>query len=226
MPAPGEQALITGNRGEGKTTVLQALFLAYPDGIFINSKWDPAYDRLGVVIKSRKKKERDRRADTKPDEEILRIGLGRYVYYPSQKWKRDVAYRDRTFAWILEAGFRVIALDEIVDIVPSAMQFPFEMKVCVLEGRWKQITLLIGAQEPGHAPSWCFGQAQHIYAFHLGWGDHRDRVEQLMSWNKRDDGPFPWNLIPERSHKFIYKGPSGIWGPNKLPAPGQGKRAS
>jgi hypothetical protein len=46
--------------------------------------------------------------------------------------------------------------------------------------------------------------------FFIGWDAHR-KVAQDWYENK-----IPWELMPERSHKFLYKGPTGVYGPSKL----------
>jgi hypothetical protein len=192
-----------GNTGEGKTVVASALFDAVDDGIVINSKHDPLFERLC-----------DR--TIRHDDLILKVRGGRFNYEPSDGFngldphgglKLAFKLRNRFFAWALAAGHRVIYIDEFNDICPSASLFPLQFQKAIKQGRWRELSIWGSAQEPIRVPSFAFGQSKHRYLFYLGWPSHRRLAEE---WYQR---PIAWDRIPEGSHKFYIKTPSGVYGP-------------
>ena len=214
LPDPGEHAAFMGNSGEGKTKVAEILFECVDDGIVINSKHDPQFARIC-----------DR--TIRNDARIFGVRGGRINYEPSDAFNgnklgmdRTAALRlafqlrDRFFAWALAAGHRVIYIDEFNDICPTASLYPLQFQKAVKQGRWRDLSIWGSAQEPIRVPSFVFGQAKHRYLFFLGWPAHRRLAEE---WYQR---PIAWDKIPEGSHKFYVKTPSGVYGPQpriKLP---------
>jgi hypothetical protein len=214
LPEPGQHASFMGNSGEGKTAVACVLFDAIDDGIVINSKHDPLFARLcDRTIRS--------------DDAILRVKGGRFNYEPSDAFngtkpgmdhaaamRLAFRLRDRFFAWALAAGHRTIYIDEYNDICPSASLYPLQFQKAIKQGRWRELSIWGSAQEPIRVPSFAFGQAKHRYLFFLGWPAHRRLAEE---WYQRT---IAWDRIPEGSHKFYVKTPSGVFGPQpriKLP---------
>lgn len=193
VPNAGDRVTFMGNTGEGKTLVAASLLMAVPDAIVVNTKHDPLFKQVGKTIDH----------DTK----IMNVREGRFNYEPGDDFLKDMDRRERFFAWAIKAGKRVIYIDEINDICPSAQRYPFMLQKCIKQGRWRKLGIWCSAQEPIRAPSFCFSQAQHRYLFFLGWADHRRLAE---AWFEQD---IPWEEIPERSHKFLLKLPSGIYGP-------------
>lgn len=198
-----------GNTGEGKTAVALSLFDAIDDGIIINSKHDPLFRKIC-----------DR--TIRNDEAIMRVEGGRFNYEPSDRFNGLAAggykvaepLRDRFFAWAFKAGDRVIYIDEFNDICPSAAIYPHQFQKAVKQGRGQRLSIWGSAQEPIRVPSFAFGQAKHRYLFFLGWPSHRRLAEE---WYQR---PIAWDRIPEGSHRFYVKTPSGVYGPQpriKLP---------
>jgi hypothetical protein len=203
VPAPGEHASFMGNSGEGKTAVACVLFDAIDHGIIINSKHDPLFERIC-----------DRTITN--DKEIFKVRGGRFNYEPSDAFngmdpagglKLAFKLRNRFFAWALEAGHRVIYIDEFNDICPTASLYPLQFQKAVKQGRWRELSIWGSAQEPIRVPSFAFGQSKHRYLFFLGWPSHRRLAEE---WYQR---PIAWDRIPEGSHKFYVKTPSGVYGP-------------
>lgn len=209
LPELGQHAAFMGNSGEGKTLAAVVLFDAIDDGIILNTKRDPMFARLC-----------DRTITD--DAKILKARAGRFNYEPSDAFNGDtkgglklaIALRNRFFAWALDAGHRVIYIDEFNDICPNASTYPVQFQKAVKQGRWRELSIWGSAQEPIRVPSFAFGQAKHRYLFFLGWPAHRKLAEE---WYQR---PIAWDRIPEGSHKFYVKTPSGVYGPQpriKLP---------
>lgn len=202
VPGPGEHAAFMGNSGEGKTAVACVLFEAVDHGIVLNSKHDPIFAKIC-----------DR--TIRNDGAILQVGGGRYNYEPSDTfnglspggYRAAQPLRDRFFAWALKAGHRVIYIDEFNDVCPSAAVYPLQFQKAVKQGRWRELSIWGSAQEPIRVPSFAFGQAKHRYLFYLGWPSHRRLAEE---WYQR---PIAWEQIPENSHRFYVKNPSGVYGP-------------
>lgn len=207
LPGAGEHAAFMGNSGEGKTAVACVLFDAIDHGIVLNTKGDPLFAKLC-----------DR--TIRRDGDILKVRGGRYNYEPSDAFNgtapgmdRAAALRlafqlrDRFFAWALNAGHRTIYIDEFNDVCPSAAVYPLQFQKAVKQGRWKELSIWGSAQEPIRVPSFAFGQAKHRYLFFLGWPAHRRLAEE---WYQR---PIAWDRIPEGSHRFYVKTPSGVYGP-------------
>lgn len=199
-----------GNNGEGKTDLALVLFDALPDGIILNTKHDPLMARLcDKTIRS--------------DRDIMRVRAGRFNYEPSDAFRgydREgglrlaLRLRDRFFDWALDAGHRTIYIDEYNDICPNAQVYPILFQKAVKQGRWKELSIWGSAQEPIRVPSFVFGQSKHRYLFFLGWPSHRRLAQE---WFQR---PVDWDSIPENSHRFYLKTPSGVFGPQprvKLP---------
>jgi hypothetical protein len=192
-----------GNTGEGKTIVACSLIQAQKNVIIINTKHDPVFA------------EGDRRIGLLPsvdsvvtrDNQIFHVQGGRYDYRPSDDFLRNPEAKDRFFAWALAAGNRVIYIDEFNDICPSAQVYPYYFQKAIKQGRWKGLGIWGSAQEPIRVPSFCFGQSQYRILFYLGWQPHRKTAEE---WFQSD---IDWSLIPERSHKFLVKTTSGVFGP-------------
>jgi hypothetical protein len=215
LPLPGQHASFMGNSGEGKTAVACVLFDAVDHGIVINSKHDPLFARLC-----------DR--TIRNDGAILKVRGGRYNYEPSDAFngvqrgldpaaalRLAFQLRNRFFDWALTKGHRVIYIDEFNEICPSASLYPLQFQKAVKQGRWRELSIWGSAQEPIRVPSFAFGQSKHRYLFYLGWPSHRRLAEE---WYQR---PIQWDRIPEGSHKFYVKTPSGVYGPQpriKLPS--------
>lgn len=210
IPGYGEHAAFMGNSGEGKTAVALCLFDAVDHGIILNSKHDPLFARICERT-------------IRNDRDILKVRGGRFNYEPSDEFNGDskggyrVAepLRNRFFAWALEAGKRVVYVDEFNDVCPSASVYPVQFQKAVKQGRWRGLSIWGSAQEPIRVPSFAFGQAKHRYLFFLGWPAHRRLAEE---WYQR---PIAWDRIPEGSHRFYIKNPRGVYGPQpqiKLPS--------
>lgn len=194
-----------GNSGEGKTQVLRELFLGIEDGIFIDTKHDEDHSDLGRIVK---------------DDKIYSIDHGRYVWQTPRSFHKYDEEKERFFGWALEAGHRVILCDELGDICESANKYPYNLRLCVMRGRSRELSIWGTTQEPLRVPSFLFGQAQHFYVFHLGHPDHRKMAENFL-----EKAAIPWEQLPSAvdvgtehptAHRFIYKGPGGIYGPTKL----------
>ncbi len=197
LPAPrlGEHVSFMGNTGEGKTMLATALLLDknYPNYIIVNTKHDDFFKSFGKTITD--------------DEEIFRVVEGGFNYCPSDVFLQSMPHKERFFAWCLRAGNRRIYCDEVNDICPSASRYPFMFQKAIKQGRWKKLSMFVTAQEIIRAPSFCFSQTQHRYLWYLGWPLHRKLAE---AWFEQE---IPWDLIPERSHKFLLKTPGGLYGP-------------
>lgn len=209
LPRPGQHAAFMGNSGEGKTALALTLFEGVPDGIILNTKRDPLFAKVC-----------DR--TIRDDNAIFKVRGGRFDYQPSDAFNsntrhgldRAMRLRERFFEWALEAGDRVLYVDEFNDVCPSASMYPFQFQKCVKEGRWKRLAIWGSAQEPIRVPSFAFGQAKWRYLFFMGWPPHRRLAEE---WYQQ---PIAWDRIPELSNKFYVKTPSGVYGPQprlKLP---------
>jgi hypothetical protein len=207
LPAPGQHASFMGNSGEGKTALAITLFNNVDHGIVLNTKHDPLFARVC-----------DR--TIRNDQAILGVKGGRFNYEPSDAFngtkpgmdhvaalRLALRLRDRFFGWALEAGHRVIYIDEFNDVCPSASLYPLQFQKAVKQGRWRELSIWGSAQEPIRVPSFAFGQSKHRYLFYLGWPSHRRLAEE---WYQR---PIAWERIPEGSHKFYVKTPSGVFGP-------------
>jgi hypothetical protein len=209
VPPLGQHAAFMGNSGEGKTAVALVLFEGVADGIILNTKRDPLFARICDKTIRR-------------DDEIFNVRAGRFNYEPSDAFNGDTRggiklaldLRDRFFSWALDAGKRVIYIDEFNDVCPNASLYPIQFQKAVKQGRWRDLSIWGSAQEPIRVPSFVFGQAKHRYLFFLGWHPHRRLAEE---WYQQ---PVSWERIPELSHKFYVKNPSGVYGPQpriKLP---------
>ena len=214
LPGAGQHAAFMGNSGEGKTAVACVLFEKLDHAIVLNSKHDPLFAKIC-----------DR--TIRNDSRIFNVRGGRFNYEPSDAFNgtqpgmdRAAALRlafqlrDRFFAWALAAGKRVIYIDEFNDVCPTASLYPLQFQKAVKQGRWRELSIWGSAQEPIRVPSFVFGQAKHRYLFFLGWPAHRRLAEE---WYQRS---IAWDEIPEGSHKFYVKTPSGVYGPQpriKLP---------
>lgn len=191
-PEAGDRVVALGNTGEGKSYMFDALLRSQPNAIIINTKHDPSFGTVGERIER--------------DEDIYRVGKGRFDFRPSDAWINSIALKDRFFRWALNAGGpRVIYIDEFDDVCDSAVTFPPALKKCVKQGRWKGVGIWGSTQEPVRAPSFLYGQAQHRYLFYLGWDVHRKVAEAFFQQK------IPWELIPERSHRFMLKVPWGTY---------------
>src|SRR5215469_13270814 len=186
-----------GNTGEGKTAAAIALLRAVPNAIIVNTQHNPYF--RGLVD--------PKRGTIRDDEQIFRVRGGRFDYQPSDAFAKDERVADRFFEWAFRAGHRVIYIDEFNDVCPNAASWPYGLQKCIKQGRWKHLGIWGSAQEPIRVPSFCFAQAQHRYLFYLGWPPHRKFAE---AWFQQS---VPWELIPERSHKFLLKTPAGVFGP-------------
>jgi hypothetical protein len=190
-----------GNSGEGKTELMLRVLASVPNAILLNTKGDPALAKVGPTIGR--------------DEDVFRYKNGRVNYIPSDEWAHSMELKDRFFQWCLNHAKKngmplVIAVDEVNDVCPSAQMYPVKFQKCIKQGRFLGVGVWCGSQEPVRAPSFSFGQSQHRYLFYLGWANHRKVAE---AWFECD---IPWELMPERSHKFLLKTPRGIFGPMKL----------
>lgn len=184
-----------GNSGEGKTWAATALLLdrLYPNYIILNTKHDEFFGNFGETITS--------------DEKILKQTAGGFDYRPSDRFLQSNAYKNRFFAWALDAGWRRIYIDEVNDICPSANVYPYMFQKAIKQGRWKHLSLFVTSQEVIRAPSFSFSQARYRFLWYLGWPTNRKIAE---AWFEQS---IPWQLIPEYSHKFLIKTPSGVYGP-------------
>lgn len=205
IPRYGQRVAALGNSGEGKTQLLRELFLGVEDGIFVDTKHDEDNADLGRVVTGDK---------------IYSAEHGRYVWKTPKEFVFDADAKEKFFGWALEAGHRVILVDEYGDICESAQQYPRNLRLCIMRGRSRELSIWGTTQEPLRVPSFLFGQAQHFYCFYLGHPDHRKAAEKYMEGVK-----IPWEAMPSAidvgnnsklAHRFVYRGPGGIYGPTKL----------
>lgn len=203
VPKPGDRAAFIGNTGEGKSVVAQVLLLSQRNVIVLNTKHDPVFA------------EGDAKINLKPcceqvitrDEQIYYIKGGRFDFRPSDSWLQSPEEKDRFFKWALDAGNRVIYVDEVNDICPSAQDYPYQFQKAIKQGRWKKLGIWCSAQELVRVPSFSFGQAQYIVMFYLGLAAYRKKAAE---WFQTD---IDWSMIKERSHRFYLKTPVGLYGP-------------
>lgn len=196
MPKLGERVSFIGNTGEGKSVVASALLSCVKHGIILNTKGDPFFKQFGPTISGKN-----------ADEKIMRVTEGMYNYIPSDAWKHSKAMKDRFFAWLLAAGNRVCYVDEWDDVVDNSQNCPQMVKKCIRQGRWKHLSIWGASQEWAYVPRFCFSQSQWIYIFYTGNPDHRVLASRWVQ------AEIPWEAIPEFSHKFLIKSPSGVYGP-------------
>lgn len=185
--------------------LLRELFCAFPDAIFLDTKHDEDHTDLGKTIKGDK---------------IYTVAEGRYVWQTPDSFIFDRDEKEKFFGWAMKAGHRAILCDEYGDICESALMYPRALRLAIMRGRSRKLTLMGTTQEPLRVPQFLFGQAQHLYVFHLGHPDQKKMAEKLM-----ENEHIPWDAMPSvvdvgatspKAHRFIYKGAGGIYGPTKL----------
>lgn len=208
IPAPGDRVTAMGNSGEGKSHLMRELVRAMPNVIIINTKHSRMFDDPSIAVPIR------------DDRDIMNTGSGRFNFFPSDDWMRTMEKKEQFFQWLFHhaksnfgCGGFVAFMDEINDICPSAQVYPYYLQKCVKQGREWELGIWCGTQEPVRAPAFAFGQSQHRYLWFLGWEPHRKAAE---GWYEQK---IPWDLMPERSHKFLLKTPKGVYGPMKLEQP-------
>ena len=122
--------------------------------------------------------------------------------------------REEFFAWCLKYGRRTIFIDEINDVAESAQTYPRHLKLCYMRGRSRGLSMWSCTQAPVSVPSFTLGQCRHKYIFALGHPNQRKAAELFY------EAPIPWDLMPEGSYKFVYRGPGNItMGPVVLDVP-------
>lgn len=196
IPHAGDRVTFMGNTGEGKTETAIALIRTQPNVVILNTKHDPIFEERNCIDNVITK-----------DNRIFGIRGGRFDFRPTDDWLENPEPKEQFFKWALQAGNRVIYIDEFGDICPNAQRYPFFFQKAVKQGRWKDLGIWGSAQEPIRVPSFAFGQSQYRVLFYLGWQPHRKAAEQWFQQN------IDWEQIPERSHKFYLKTPAGFYGP-------------
>ena len=203
-PHQGERLFAIGNTGTGKTTLVRSLFAGVEHGICVDTKQDEEWEAYGKVVKGNN---------------IYRVGPGRFIWRPAKNFPFDEDAQEKFFRWALDVGKRVIYIDEFADICPNANEYPRALKLCIMRGRSKRLSIWGTTQEPLRVPRFLFGQAEHRYCFFIGHPAQQRLASHLL------EAPLDFSKIPMQydamgtplGSPFYYRARNGIvYGPLKL----------
>jgi DNA helicase HerA-like ATPase len=176
--ARGDRASFLGPSGSGKTEVAKALLRAQRNAIVIDTKRSEDWADVGEVLGPR---------------DIYRVRAGRYVYRVESEFLVNPEHADRFFRWALNAGHRVIYVDEQLDILPTSGQ-----KILATQGRASHVGLWVGTQRPHGVPLYLLSEANHQFIFRLRLKRDRERIEEATA-----GAAIAWPQLEEK-YMFVY----------------------
>jgi DNA helicase HerA-like ATPase len=179
---PSERACFFGRTGSGKTTLATRLLLesaATVRWVILDSKQQ--IDLPGVPVNRTFKPKQPRQIIRVPDIEGAEVAL----------WQLHILR-------IWTAKNRVIYVDELLDVIPTARRLGPGLGRAIRTGRSRGVGVWAGSQRPSDIPSQVFTESEHFFNFQLSFARDREKIASFT-----DDSLLPF-LEGNRGHDLVY----------------------
>lgn len=187
-----ERCAFLGPTGSGKSVLARALLKGQKNVIVVDTKRKEDWSDVGETVG---------RSD------VFRTGRGRFIYRVERDFLIDPALPEKFFRWALDAGGRVIYVDELLDIIPTP-----GLKILATQGRAAGVGLWTATQRPTGVPLYTISETQHMFIFFLRLERDRERMEDATSGSE-----IPWDQMRSPKYQFAYVNESGdVSGPTFL----------
>jgi energy-coupling factor transporter ATP-binding protein EcfA2 len=187
-----ERVAFLGPTGSGKSVLAKALIASQKNVIIVDTKRKEDWSDVAEIVSER---------------DVFRCGRGRYVFRVPRDFLIDPSLPEKFFRWALDAGGRVIYVDELLDIIPTP-----GLKILATQGRAAGVGLWTATQRPSGVPLYTISETQHMFVFYLRLERDRERIEDATS------GSFiPWDKMRQPKYQFVHVDESGdVSGPTFL----------
>ncbi len=183
----GERVFIVGASGSGKTIVAKVLMSMKRNVMIVDTKKVERWDGVALRISERK---------------LGEVQSGRFYWPTSRAFIVDGRVQDAIFEAWLDAGHRVVYVDEAYDLIPG-----IGIKLVATQGRAHKLGLWVSTQRPSHIPLFLISEAQHFFVFYLRLKKDRQRVQDATGV------VIDWDSLRRVKHSFVYIQENGTSSP-------------
>lgn len=170
-----EHVLICGKTGTGKSVVAE-VYLAGDDSVV-------KLDTKGEYYERKKKGQppwrgliegRDYTVVFKL-EDLDKAPTGKIIYVPNPD-EMNEQYYDALMKWVYQREDTRLWIDELMEVCPSYMKYPFHLKALYTRGRSKEATIWACTQRPNDIPAVVFGMSTHFFIFNMNLPQDREKL--------------------------------------------------
>ena len=108
-------------------------------------------------------------------EDIQYVKTPKCIYVPPAEEMND-SYYDLLMKYVYERENTVLWIDEMMEVCPSALKYPFHLKALYTRGRSKKATVWACTQRPSDIPAIAFGNSTHFFIFAMQLPQDRDKL--------------------------------------------------
>lgn len=181
---PSDRAVFFGRTGTGKTTLAKVLLNGVRSFVVLDAKHTFRMGSTPILPDY----------DPDIDRQIVRVPPD---YDENDRWQEIIDRVWRTTTPTTPYG-RVLYLDELTLLNPSAQRVSVPLGRAIRTGRERRLGVWCGSQRPMQIPSAVFTEAEHIFTFALGFDKDREKVASFSGETYR--------RVIERlgGHRFAY----------------------
>lgn len=121
----------------------------------------------------------------------------------------DLDEQDKFFRTVLKRGNRVVYVDELADVGPTANTYSVGLKLVAQRGRAAGVGLWGSTQRPHAVPLFTISEAQYVVTFEMALRRDRDRIDQVFQCRLNYD-------VLDGTHLFYVKHGRTVGGPLQL----------
>lgn len=174
---PWEHVFIAGMTGSGKSYLAESYLASYEYVVKLDTKDEVTERRIkGENLWYGLREGKDFTV-CRSLEELSTVETKKIIYVPDIDEQDDIHY-DAFFKWIYERQNTIVWVDELMEVCPSALKFPFYLKAIYTRGRSKNIGCWALTQQPVNIPSFVYANSTHFFTFELQRFEDREKVSK------------------------------------------------
>jgi hypothetical protein len=170
-----EHVFICGQTGTGKSVIAEVYLAGYENVVKLDTK--------GEYYERKKKRQPIWRGLKEKEDytvifhlkDIDSVKTSKIIYVPDPE-EMTLEYYDALMKWVYKRENTILWIDELMEVAPSPMKYPEQLKALYTRGRSKESVVWACTQRPSDIPSIVFGNSTHFFIFTMQLPQDRDKL--------------------------------------------------
>lgn len=188
-----EHVFICGQTGTGKSVVAEVYLAGYDHVVKLDTK--------GEYYERKKKKQPIWRGLEEGKDftvvfhlkDVEKAKTGKIIYVPSPE-EMNEEYYDSLMKWVYKRENTILWIDELMEVAPSPVRYPFHLKALYTRGRSKEAVVWACTQRPTDIPVICMTNSTHYFIFTMQNPDDRHKLVRATGMPQFMEQPYGHNF--------------------------------